>query len=207
MSEAHSDPSAPQSAQPDDSADSFMERMLRSSHLAGTNVAYIEGLYEAYLADPGSVPEQWRAFFERLPQVEGVAHKDVNHADVIEHFERLGRNRLKAQPERVSTLVESNHERKQMRVVALISAYRHRGHKKASLDPLNMMERPAMPVLDLAYHELDVGDLNTVFQTAPFHFGSPTATLSDLIEALEQTYCGAIGAEYMHIVDLSLIHI
>ncbi|MFK7916412.1 MAG: 2-oxoglutarate dehydrogenase E1 component [Pseudomonadales bacterium] len=190
MSEAHSDP-----------ADNFMERMLRSSHLAGTNVAYIEGLYEGYLADPNSVPEQWRDFFERLPQVEGVLHKDVNHGDVIEHFERLGRNRLKAQPERVSTLVESNHERKQMRVVALISAYRHRGHKKARLDPLDMMERPAMPVLDLAYHELNVGDLNTAFQTAPFHFGTATAKLSDLIDALEQTYCGSIGAEYMHIVD------
>ncbi len=182
-------------------SDSFMERMLRSSHLAGTNVAYIEGLYEAYLDDPGSVPDQWRAYFEKLPQVEGVLHKDVAHSGIIDHFERLGRNRLKAVPERVSTLVESTHERQQMRVVELISAYRHRGHKKANIDPLKMMERAPMPVLDLAYHGLSVGDLDTVFQTAPFHYGQPTATLSELIDALERTYCGQVGAEYMHIVD------
>ncbi|MGI9326010.1 MAG: 2-oxoglutarate dehydrogenase E1 component [Pseudomonadales bacterium] len=182
-------------------SDSFMERMLRSSHLAGTNVAYIEGLYEAYLDDPGSVPDQWRAYFEKLPQVEGVLHKDVAHSGIIDHFERLGRNRLKAVPERVSTLVESTHERQQMRVVELIAAYRHRGHKKANIDPLNMMERAPMPVLDLAYHGLSVADLDTVFQTAPFHYGEPTATLADLIDALERTYCGQVGAEYMHIVD------
>ena len=34
-----------------------MERMQRSSHLAGGNAAYIEMLYEAYLEDPASVPE------------------------------------------------------------------------------------------------------------------------------------------------------
>ena len=32
--------------------ESFLERMQRSSHMAGTNVAYIEALYEAYLDDP-----------------------------------------------------------------------------------------------------------------------------------------------------------
>ena len=73
--------------------------------------------------------------------------------------QRLGRNRLKARPERESTLVESTHEQKQMRVQDLISAYRHRGHKKANIDPLGMMERPQMPILDLAYHHLSPADL------------------------------------------------
>lgn len=182
-------------------AESFMERMLRSSHMAGTNSAYIEALYEAWLEDPESVPDQWHAQFEALPRVEGTPGRDISHSGVIEHFGRLGRNRLKARPERVSTLIESTHERKQMRVVELVSAYRHRGHKKANLDPLGMMERPAMPVLDLAYHGLSAADLDTVFQTRPFVYGQETAKLSDLIDALEQTYCGNIGAEYMHIVD------
>ncbi|MEM6709413.1 MAG: 2-oxoglutarate dehydrogenase E1 component, partial [Pseudomonadota bacterium] len=183
------------------SLENFMQRMLRSSHLAGNNVAYIEALYENYLDDPASVPDQWREYFEKLPQVEGVLRKDVSHRAVIDHFERLGKNRLKARPEKVAAHVESRHERNQMRVVELVMAYRHRGHKKAAIDPLSMMERPPAPMLDLAYHDLGLEHLDQTFQTAPFHYGSETAKLRDLIAALETTYCGTVGCEYMHIVD------
>ena len=181
--------------------DSFIDRMRRSSHLAGSNAAYVEALYEAFLADPNEVPEEWRDYFDKLPLVEGNLQRDVPHSVVQQHFERLGRNRLKARPERESTLVQSDHERKQMRVVELISAYRHRGHKKAQIDPLGMMDRPTMPVLDLAYHRLSPADLETTFRTASFFYESGHAKLRELVDALEQTYCGSIGAEYMHIVD------
>jgi 2-oxoglutarate dehydrogenase E1 component len=78
---------------------------------------------------------------------------------------------------------------------------RHRGHKRAALDPLGMMERPPTPVLDLAYHHLSAADLDTVFQTGSFFYGADRATLRDIVSALEHTYCGSVGAEYMHIVD------
>jgi 2-oxoglutarate dehydrogenase E1 component len=180
-----------------------MERMRRSSHLGGNNLAYVEALYEAFLEDPNQVPAQWRDYFEQLPRVEGAVKGDIPHSPVVQHFERLGRNRLKARPERVSTRVESAHELKQMRVQDLISAYRHRGHKKANIDPLGMMERPQMPILDLAYHHLSPADLETTFHTGTFHYGQGTATLRELVDALERTYCGSIGSEYMHIVDAS----
>ena len=95
----------------------------------------------------------------------------------------------------------NDHERKQMRVTELIAAYRHRGHKRATIDPLGMMERPPTPVLDLAYHHLSAADLDTVFQTGSFFYGAEKATLRDIVAALEHTYCGSVGAEYMHIVD------
>lgn len=182
-------------------AETFLQRMLASSHLAGGNVAYIEALYEDFLSDPNSVPDQWSDFFNKLPQVDGVLSADVPHSTVIDHFERLGRNRLKAQPERVSTAVATGHERKQMRVTELVAAYRHRGHKRAQLDPLNMMERDPIPVLDLAYHNLSPADLDDVFQTDTFFFKEGSATLREIIAACEDTYCGSVGAEYMHIVD------
>jgi 2-oxoglutarate dehydrogenase E1 component len=184
-------------------AESFMERMQRSSHLAGNNLAYVESLYESYLDDPNQVPAEWRDFFEKLPRVEGQVKGDIPHSAIVQHFERLGRNRLKARPERESTLIESTHELKQMRVQDLVSAYRHRGHKKANIDPLGMMERPQMPILDLAYHHLSPADLEETFHTGTFHYGEGTATLRELVDALERTYCGSIGSEYMHIVDAS----
>jgi len=182
-------------------AESSLEQLRKTSHLAGGNAAYIEALYEGYLDDPNSVPEEWRAYFEKLPRVEGVIAPDSPHSTVIQHFERLGRNRLRARPQRVSTEVSSEHERKQMRVIELIAAYRHRGHKRATLDPLGMVARPPAPVLDLAYHHLSAADLDTVFQTGTFFYGAEQATLRDIVAALEQTYCGSVGAEYTHIVD------
>jgi len=182
-------------------AESFLEQMRKSSHLAGGNVAYIEALYDSYLEDPNSVPAEWRTYFEKLPRVDGVISPDMPHSTVIKHFELLGRNRLRARPQRVSTDLTSEHERKQMRVTELIAAYRHRGHKRAAIDPLGMMERPPAPVLDLAYHHLSAADLDTVFQTGSFFYGADRATLRDIVSALEHTYCGSVGAEYMHIVD------
>ena len=182
-------------------AESFLERMQNSSQLAGNNVAYIEALYESFLDDPTSIPDQWRDYFDNLPHVEGVTQADVPHGTIIQHFERLGRNRLKARPEQESTLVQNAHEQKQMRVQDLISAYRHRGHKKANIDPLEMMERPPSPILDLAYHHLSPADLDETYHTGTFHYGEGTAKLRDLVDALERTYGSSIGFEYMHIVD------
>ncbi|MDA1075623.1 MAG: 2-oxoglutarate dehydrogenase E1 component, partial [Proteobacteria bacterium] len=179
-------------------AESFNERMQRSSHLAGTNAAYVEMLYEQYLEDPASVSDQWCQYFSTLRDTETV---ETPHSKVVQHFERIGRNRLKARPERESAAIESEHERQQMRVLDLMAAYRHRGHKKAFIDPLELMERPTMPALDLAYHGLAPSHLEGIFQTGTFHYGQPTAKLRDIVAALEQTYCSSIGAEYMHIVD------
>lgn len=184
-------------------AESFLERMQRSSHMAGNNVAYIESLYESFLEDPNSVPGEWREYFQKLPRVDGALKSDVPHSTVIQHFERLGRNRLKARPERESTLVQNAHEQKQMRVQDLVGAHRHRGHKKANIDPLGLMERPAMPILELDYHHLTPADLDDTYHTGTFHYGEGTAKLSELVQALERTYCGPIGFEYMHIVDAS----
>ena len=47
--------------------DSSMYRQWQSSHIGGSNAAYVDELYESYLTDPNSVPEDWRAYFEKLP--------------------------------------------------------------------------------------------------------------------------------------------
>ena len=45
---------------------SVMKTFLDSSHLFGGNAPFIEELYESWLDNPQSVPEQWREHFERL---------------------------------------------------------------------------------------------------------------------------------------------
>ena len=176
-----------------------MYRQWSTSHLSGANAAYIEELYESYLKDPNSVPEQWRDHFDKLPRVNGT-EQDIPHSTVREHFLYLAKNRNRAQPLVVSS-VSSEHEKKQVKVLQLITGYRVRGHQKSNLDPLGLMDRETVPDLELTHQGLSAADLDTTFQTGNLFIGKEEATLREIIDALERTYCSGIGVEYMHIVD------
>ena len=54
-------------------AESEFQRHLRSSHLAGANAAYIEAMYETYLAGGDDLPPEWEQMFRELPPVAGEA--------------------------------------------------------------------------------------------------------------------------------------
>lgn len=182
--------------------ESSMEQLWSSSQLSGGNQAYVEELYEQYLIDPNSVSEQWRNFFNSLPRVEGVDHQDIPHTPIKEQFLLISKNqRHAAGAQATQSQVSSGYDQKQLRVFQLINAYRFRGHQHAKLDPLGIMEREQVPDLELRYHELSEADMDSVFQTGSLFIGKEEAPLSEILAALEQTYTGSIGAEYMHIVD------
>ena len=178
-----------------------LEQYLRSSHFSGGNAAYVEDLYDLYLHDPDSVSSEWRAFFDSLPRVEGNVSPDTSHATVVKHFELLGRRQARPTPAPGSGGINNEHERKQVKVVQLISSYRFRGHQQAKLDPLGLMVREQVPDLQLAFHGLNKADLDTTFQAGPLYMGKPEATLREIVDTLEATYCGNIGAEFMHITS------
>ena len=169
------------------------------SQLSAENAAYVEDLYEQYLLSPQSVPDDWRSYFDKLPRINGL-EQDMPHKNVREQFLLLGRNSSRVQPMQVSS-VSTEHERRQVGVLQLIAAYRNRGHQKARLDPLGLMQREAVPDLELSAHGLSRSDFNTVFQTGNLAINKSEATLGEMVDAMEAAYCGSIGAEYMHIVD------
>ena len=78
----------------------------------------------------------------------------------------------------------TEYERKQVRVVQLISAYRQRGHQKANLDPLGLAEREQVPDLELGFHQLSTADFDTVFQTGSLHIGKADATLGEIYKRM-----------------------
>ena len=175
-----------------------MQALWDSSHLGGDSSAYLEILYENYLIDPSTVSEQWRQYFTALPKVNGLG-KDVAHSIVQQQFLERAQNKDKIlSAERASW--DAEHERKQVRVLQLIQAYRTRGHQYARLDPLELSERAYIEDLDLAHYELSEQDFATQFNTGSL-VGSTRASLKDIYDALLQTYCNTIGAEYMHITD------
>lgn len=60
-----------------------------NTYLFGGNAPYVEEMYENYLANPGSVPDNWREYFDALqhvPAVDGSNAKDVPHLPVVNAF-------------------------------------------------------------------------------------------------------------------------
>ncbi len=85
-------------------------------------------------------------------------------------------------------------------VMRLINMYRTRGHVLADLNPLS--DEPGhSPELDLGYYGLSLGDLDLEFYCGGLG-GYEKASLRTILDLLRDTYCGEIGAEFMHILDL-----
>ncbi|MCF1439986.1 MAG: 2-oxoglutarate dehydrogenase E1 component, partial [Shewanella sp.] len=174
-----------------------MKAWLESSHLSGANSTYVEEMYEAYQDDPSSVTDDWRAVFDNLPAVSGAA-PETAHSKVRDYFRSLALEGRRGGSRRVS---DPELDTKQVKVLQLINAHRFRGHQNANLDPLGLWKREPVKELEPAFHGLDAEDMDREFNTGSFAHGGETMKLADLVKALKATYCGAIGAEYMHITD------
>ncbi|MDG5973881.1 2-oxoglutarate dehydrogenase E1 component [Hydrogenophaga taeniospiralis CCUG 15921] len=173
-----------------------------NSYLFGGNAPYVEEMYENYLDNPGSVPDNWRSYFDALqhvPAVDGTDARDVPHLPVINAFaERAKQGGTKVV---VAAGADSDLGRKRVAVQQLIAAYRNVGSRWADLDPLKRTERDRIPELDPSFYGFSDADFETVFNTSNTFFGKEVMSLRDLLNALRETYCASVGAEYMYISD------
>ncbi len=155
---------------------------------------YVEELYEQYLSDPASVSPQWRVYFDALPKWEATS-RELPHSPIQHAFEALPRARTETAP-------DSEHERRQVKVLQLINAHRFLGLRVANLDPLARHAKPVVPELDPGYYGFTESDMDTTFETGSL-VSAARMTLREILQLLRQTYCGSIGAEYMYISDIS----
>ncbi len=180
----------------------MMQQSRANSYLFGGNAPYVEELYEAYLDNPGSVPDNWRAYFDRLQNVaavDGSEARDVAHAPVVESFAQRAKANAFALKASAADLAVA---RKQVHVQSLIAAYRFLGSRWADLDPLKRDERPKIPELEPAFYDLSESDMDMTFSAVNTYFvKAENMTLREIMQALRETYCGSIGAEFMHCTD------
>src|ERR1700712_3069531 len=180
----------------------MMQESRSSSYLFGGNAPYVEEMYEAYLDNPGSVPDNWRKYFDALqhvPAVDGSNARDVAHAPVVESFAQRGKAGTFGSKASSADLAIA---RKQVHVQSLIAAYRFLGSRWADLDPLKRQERAKIPELEPAFYDLSESDMDIPFSATNTYFSTAeNMTLREIVQALRETYCGSIGAEYMHVTE------
>ena len=177
----------------------MLKDFLNNSYLFGGNAPFIEDLYEKYLVNPQSVPEEWRDYFDRMQVLPGSSDKDVAHAPVVESFvQRAKRGEFAAA--RTLPTEQLTPERLQVAALLLVTAYRIAGSRWATVDPLKRMPRPNIPELEPAYYDLKESDMDQVVNSGSF-VGLERVSLRVLVQALRDTYCRNIGFEYMFISD------
>ena len=172
-----------------------MQALWASSQLSGGNNAFVESLYEDYLADPARVPVEWRTYFDQLQATPGAAH-ELAHSPIQRGFAALPAGHVQ------HTTTQTDDDRKQASVLQLINAHRFLGVRVADLDPLARHAKPQIAELNPAYYNLLDSDLDSMFNTGSL-VGGARMTLREILQRLKRIYCGSVGAEYMYISDIA----
>ena len=142
----------------------------------GWNAPYLDAEYERYLRDPASVSPESRAFFAGFELALAGGDGTVSS----------GRKPAVGQASSFQVAVDR-----------LIESYRVMGHMAARLDPFGReRERPA--ALSLGHHGLSDADLDRLADASAIGM-TPATPLREVVARLEETYCGSVGAEFMHI--------
>ena len=155
--------------------------MDRFSFLGTSHIGFIEDLYKEYLSDPDSIEPSWRAFFQ------GYDFSKSDFSDLLEDQTVL--------PDEV---------RKEFSVLNLVHGYRTRGHLFTQTNPVRT-RRKYSPDLSLKNFGLNDSDLELKFQAASELGLESPASLRDIINHLENTYCRSIGVEYMYVREPDVI--
>jgi 2-oxoglutarate dehydrogenase E1 component len=149
----------------------------------------LESLYEQWRMDPESVEPLWASFFEGFEL--GCQQAPAP------------RTSLSPAPLATSAVEDGLPQRlKQARIYNVLFAYRTLGHHIANLDPLGF-NKSQLPELDMHHFKFSDADLDTVFDSGTLASGG-SRTLREILQILRETYCGNIGAEYMHIQNFTM---
>jgi 2-oxoglutarate dehydrogenase E1 component len=190
----------------------------KTSFLHGTNSAFIEQMYEKYLHNPLSVPTDWQTFFSgisdqptnEMKDASWSEYKDIksNNGDLVSAIDgnwpdevRSFENELKSSNAiNIHEGTSKNATLDSIRAIMMIRAYRIRGHLKANLDPLGLIEKIEHAELQPETYGFKAEDMERqIFLDNVL--GLEFATLKEILEILNRTYCSTVGIEFMHISD------
>ncbi len=185
--------------------------IFEKTSFLGGNSSFIKELYLKYLNNPKSIPQSWVEFFDGLDEDREVIKKEILGPSWIPRKNNNIKNNLlerdlaedKQESIGDTSIVKDNYEKEKeqsVKAIAMIRAYRIRGHLIANLDPLEMMERKYLDELHPADHGFKKEDYNKKIYLGEY-MDRNYATVNEIISFLKKTYCSTIGAEYMHIAD------
>jgi len=147
------------------------------------NADLIDQNYQQWQSNPESLDPEWKAFFEGFE---------------LAQSRNGSTSKAASQPHRTPAGEAQDDPIIQSRVIGAIYAYRSIGHTQANINPLFEVE--ANPRLSLERLGLDGVDLTRNYHTGNY-LGGIFMSIDTLLARLDETYCGHIGCEYIHIQE------
>src|SRR4051812_13555081 len=175
---------------------------ILASAFSGANAAFFADLYARWAANPSSVDPSFADLFAAMNDEARAVLEDASGASwaprpSLSYDEQPAAaapsGGLPADQVRAATIAS-------LRALMLIRSYRVRGHLEARLDPLGLQIPPPHAELDPRSYGFTDNDLDRPIFIDNV-LGRETATLREIVTILRETYCGAIGVEFMHIQD------
>jgi len=183
----------------------------KTSFLQGGNTPFIKELYLQYLNNRDSIPKSWADFFDGLGEDEDIIKKEIagpswaqkknNYLEtkILEKIEKK-KNDASSDSNFISKKNYEIEKAQSVKAIALIRAYRIRGHLIAKLDPLGMLESKYLYELHPNDHGFKKENYNQKIYLNGY-LDKDYATVNEILIFLRKTYCSTIGVEYMHISD------
>ena len=180
----------------------------KTSFLSKNNGAFIESMYLKYINSDTELPQGWKEFFDGLGEDKKYILNEIqgpswapNKINIKKIIDQEKISTKESSNEFVSSREDYEKEKEQsVKAIALIRAYRIRGHLIANLDPLGLMKREYLNELNPFGHGFKKEDFNKKIYLQEY-LDRGYATLKEIITFLKNTYCSTIGVEYMHIAD------
>ncbi len=201
------------------------------SFLEGQNAAYVEALQARHAADPSSVDDVWAEYFRSLGEGAKDAQAAARGpswargdwppvpsdeltsaltsdwpaaaaAPTAEKKAAAEKITKKAADKGVTLTAEQVRMAviDSLRALMIIRAYRIRGHLVADLDPLGMRKEEPHPELDPKSYGFTEADMDRPIFIDNV-LGLEVASLREIIEILNRTYCSTFALQFMHISD------
>ena len=203
------------------------EQFHASSFMQGHNAAFLEQLYAQYARDPNTVDSAWQAFFQALGDADldvkadasgpSWARKDWPPQPSDDLTAALtgewmpppqeaaaAKEKILGKAKELDSTVSQEAVKRavldSIRALMIIRAHRIRGHLSADLDPLKLQvtgQHLELQPKSYGFEEADMDRPIFIDNVLGLQF----ASMRQIIDILQRTYCSTFALQYMHISD------
>ena len=178
----------------------------KTSFLTKSNSAFLEQMYLKYINKDLDLPSDWKNYFDDLGdeldlvvnEIKGPSWAPIKKQ--INIVEKKPKKEVHSNGSVKNVISENNLQNNidSIKAVELIRAYRLRGHLLAKLDPLGLKKTEYLEELHPEYYGFKKSDYKReIFLNGVTN--KKYSNINEILTFLNNTYCGPIGYEYMHI--------
>ncbi len=185
-------------------------KLEETSFLSKSNSAFIEQMYLKYINKDKDLSVEWKKYFDELKEDTSVAIKELEgpswgkkskfKSQQLENITLSRKDNSSDIKENTGTKDFKEASSESIKAIALIRAYRIRGHLLAKLDPLGLSKTEYLDELHPDFYGLKKENYDQpIFLNGTIN--KNYSSIREILSFLRKTYCGSIGYEFMHLSD------